>query len=472
MPDPDDDISPWARDDWTSAGDSLSFDALSEPVDPARSSDGGRSPMDALPDHRTDPSSPRPPRAQVWIAAAVGAVLLIGGIVALVRNDPTDRTELQAAVTADTATEATGATSPASTDRSADAPTTTAATGGVPTFWNDDPVETTGPRLAMATSSLGEVAVWNSWAVDVPVPLDVMSAPTEVVALGTDGILYRIEFPSGQVRAMTMAGWDANAQTTAGDEAIVVFTGTSLTVIRDGEPLIGVPMRDGVIFVEAWPGTDRFIVTTPSPGIAGGEQQLILEPDGQLVPVGTDSFAGNLFWARSFLPDGRVTVNRPGGVYAVGVDQVATRLSTGDLLATGTAHYAVVECDESLRCATFVIDAATGERTDALLDAISDDSGYIDPSTRISPDGRSIVHADRSRGTGVRQLVDVATGTTLDIGRVNEVLYPDSWAADSSGLFSEDTGSILFHPRNRGGAVPIEGFESIGSVATRRPPSG
>jgi hypothetical protein len=56
-------------------------------------------------------------------------VLLIGGVVALVRNDSTDRQ----------------ATASDGTDRPVVAPTTTTATAGVPTFWNDDPVETTEP---------------------------------------------------------------------------------------------------------------------------------------------------------------------------------------------------------------------------------------------------------------------------------------------------------------------------------------
>jgi hypothetical protein len=282
------------------------------------------------------------------------------------------------------------------------------------------------------------------------------------VAFGTDGTLYRIEVPSGQVRAMRMSSWGPTAQVVVGEDAVAEFTSTDVTIVRDDEPIIQAPVNNGVIFVEAWPGSDKFIVTTPSLALSGAEQQLIER--GLAI--------GNLFSGRVFLPDGRVAVNRPGGVYAVGVDQPTTRLSDGDVVATGTAHYAVQECDEALRCTGVIIDAATGERTDVSLGPSGDGLGFVDPSSRISPDGRKIVFTDRTRGTGIRQLLDLATGSVIDVGRVNELVYADSWAADSSGIFAEETGSIVFHPADNVGRVVVEGFDAIGSVATRRVPPG
>ncbi len=446
MADHDDDVSPWERDDWTSS-DGPSFESLTAPVDPD---------VDAPVDDEM--SSRRPHGVQVWIAAAVGGVLLVGGVVALVQNDTSDR---QVADTVNTASES------GSLPSAGGVPATTVG-GGVPAFWNDDLAGTTDPaadeRLAMGYSSVGEGPVWNRWSLDVPAPLDTLVEATEVVAFGADGILYRIVFPSGQVQAMRMAGWDSSAQAVAGEDAIVVFTSTDVSIIRDDEPIVRVPMLGGVTFVEAWPGTNQFIVTAPSP--AGGEQQLSLGLDGTLTPIDSTSLNGSAFWARSFLPDGQIAVNRPGGVYAVGIDQTATRLSDGDLLAMGAAHYAVVECDAALFCATFVIDAATGERTAATLDALSAGNAFDDPSTRISPDGHTIVFADRS--TGTRRLLDATTGVTLDIGDVNKFFHPESWASDSSGVFTAENGLILFHPRDTGGRIKIDGVEAIASVATRQ----
>jgi hypothetical protein len=435
-----DDISPWARDDWSSS-DTPAFESLTAPVDPTGSDpqpQRGRAPDVPA---GAQPSPPRPHGSQVWIAAAFGAVLLIGGVVALVRNDGTDREATATAGTVSgTDTETGAAPSPDPTDGSVGAPTTTTATAGVPTFWNDDPVDTTDPasdeRLAMATSDVGQAPVWNDWSIDLPPPLGAISVPTEVVAFGTDGTLHRIEVPSGQVRAMRMSSWGATAQAVVGESAIVVFNSTDVTIVRDHEPIIQVPVNNGVIFVEAWPGTDRFIVTTPSLALSGGEQQLILEPDGALVPVERDVVGGGIFDGRAFLPDGRVVVNRPGGVYAVSLDRPTTRLSDGDLLAVGSAHYAVEECDESLQCTGFVVDAATGERTEVTFGASSD--GFTDPSTRISPDGRKVVFTDRTIRTGVRTLLDLGSGAAVDVGRVDELIYPDSWAADSAGVFGEE----------------------------------
>jgi hypothetical protein len=270
---------------------------------------------------------------------------------------------------------------------------------------------------------------------------------------------------------MRRRGWGATAQAVVGEDAIVVFTSTDLTIIRDDEPIIQAPVNNGVIFVEAWPGTDRFLVTTPSLALGGGEQELILEPDGGLVPFVSD-VVGGIFGGRAFLPDGRVAVNRPGGVYAVNLDQPTTRLSDGDLLAAGSAHYAVEECDESLQCTGFVVDAATGERTEAALGALSEGVGFTDPSSRISPDGRKVMFTDRRSGTGVRTLLDLGTGAAIDIGRMNELIYPDSWAADSSGVFAEEGGSIVFHPADNGGRVAIDGLDKVAWVATRPVPAG
>jgi hypothetical protein len=206
--------------------------------------------------------------------------------------------------------------------------------------------------------------------------------------------------------------------------------------------------------------------------VSGGEQQLILGVDGSLAPIGTDFAIGDILGGRAFLPDGRVAINRPGGVYAIGIDQPTTRLSDGDLLAVGAAHFAVQECDEALRCTGFVVDARSGERTEATLGALTSGVGFTDPSSRISPDGRKVVFTDRTSGTGIRRLLDVATGATLDIGRLNEILYADSWAADSSGIFTEDGGSIAFHPVDSANRVVVEGADDIASVATRPVPPG
>ena len=282
------------RDDWTSF-EGPSFDSLTAPVDPEVDT-----PVD-------DPlSSRRPSGAQVVIAAVVGAVLVVGGVVALVRRDT------QVAETVNTVPES-------GTLPSADGAPATTVGGGVPAFWNDDPTETSDPAetsdpvadepSAMGTSSIGEVPVWNTWSIDVPAPLDALAEATEVVAFGADGILYRIAFPSGQVQAMRMTGWDSSAQAVVGEEAIVVFAGYTVSIIHDDEPIVSVPIRRRGDLRGGVAGTNQFIVTAPSPALAGGEQQLTLGLDGTLAPLDSHFVDASVLGA--VIPPGRSSRSEP-----------------------------------------------------------------------------------------------------------------------------------------------------------------
>ena len=136
------------------------------------------------------------------------------------------------------------------------------------------------------------------------------------------------------------------------------------------------------------------------------------------------------------------------------------------LLAVGRNHYAVEVCDESLQCSTSVVEAATGVRTEAVLDALNG-FGVVDPSTRIAPDGRSVVRTDSTRDTGYRQIIDTATGSRTDIGRLAALYYPDPWAADGSGLFTDSGGALRFQVRNTAETASIDGVGVIESLAVR-----
>ena len=48
------------------------------------------------------------------------------------------------------------------------------------------------------------------------------------------------------------------------------------------------------------------------------------------------------------------------------------------------------------------------------------------------------------------------------------MFHPESWASDSSGVFSKEGGWIVFHQRDTGGRVAIDGLDAIASVATRQ----
>ena len=188
-----------------------------------------------------------------------------------------------------------------------------------------------------------------------------------------------------------------------------------------------------------------------------------MRPDGSLELLDNRFTTETSFFSRVFSPFGDALFTAPGGVYAVGPDGDARRISTGRLLATGSRHWAIEECDEALRCAYSIIEWDTGTVTPGVLDPI-DGFGFLDPSTRISPDGRSIVYRADSDGSGRRQILDVATGASVQAGRINQLVYPDSWATDSSGVFFVDQ-LLQFVDRTNGTVTEIEGLDRVRTVA-------
>jgi hypothetical protein len=289
-------------------------------------------------------------------------------------------------------------------------------------------------------------------------------APTEVVTLSRTGVLNVTELPSGRTRSVDVSSVGAELQLAFGDGSIVVFDSTTLLQIRDGEPVVESDVGDGIIFVQPWTGTGNFIVTTPTTGPRAPEQDWVLRSDGSLELLDNRFVAETSFFSRAFSPFGDALVTAPGGVYAVDAAGDARRISTGTLLATGSRHWAIEECDEVLRCAYAIIEWDSGTVTPGVLDSI-DGFGLLDPATRISPDGRSIAYRGDTDGSGRRQILDTATGESILAGRINQLVYPDAWASDSSGLFFAD-GFLQFVDRTMGAVTQIEDLDRIRAVAT------
>ena len=310
---------------------------------------------------------------------------------------------------------------------------------------------------------VGEPPAWAESMVSVPENLATM-APTEVVTLSQSGILAVTEFPSGRARSLDASG--RGSQLAFGDRTVVLFNSSSLLMIRDGEPVTETTFSDGIIFVQPWTGTGSFIVTTPATGPSAPQQEWVLDPDGSLELLDNRFVDESQFWSRAFSPEGDALVGGPGGVYAIAPDGDTRRISTGDLLAAGDQHWAIEECDDALRCAYSVVSWDTGTVTPGMLEPI-DSFGFIDPATRISPDGRSIAYRADSDGTGRRRILDVASGISVEAGRINQLVYPDSWAADSSGLFIADR-DLQFVDRATGTVTLVDGIDRIRTVATGR----
>ena len=445
-PGADDDTSPWARDDWTSSASEPHIERLSSPERGAAASPPALA-SEGTP--KGSASTNRPQRPQVLLAGAVGIGFLVFGAVAMLRTDDT-------ATDPDTTTETSVDTVQTATRTPTMLPPPTSAVV----------TSAPAPSVSAEPAVVGEVPTWSESSISVSPPVDGITAPTEVVTLTDDLVLQRIDLPSGRVRSLDLADWGTYLRIAVSDDSIAVYDNRYVAIIRDDEAIRLFEVTDGVLFVEAWPGTDSLVVTSTGSPTGVAERSLMSMEDGSLQPVAPEVSDALLFGAGNFLSNGDLLVNRPGGIYAIGSDQQARRIDDGDLLAVGRNHYAVETCDAALRCTTFVVEAATGARTPAMLDGLNG-LGVVDPSTRIAPDGRSVVGTDSTRDTGYRQVIDTVTGSRTDIGRLAALYDPDPWAADGSGLFIESAGALRFQVRNTAETVTIVGIGAVRSFAVR-----
>jgi hypothetical protein len=66
---------------------------------------------------------------------------------------------------------------------------------------------------------------------------------------------------------------------------------------------------------------------------------------------------------------------------------------------------------------------------------------------------------------GRRGILDVESGNWIPAGRINQLVYPDAWATDSSGLFLTDR-FLQFVDRTTGAITEIVELDRIRTVAT------
>jgi hypothetical protein len=470
-----DDVSPWTRDDWvpeSAVPESGVFDNIRRSGDrTARQPPAGifgEPPPEDFDDPHEFGGASRSNIGRKVVAGAIVLALLIGSAGALLRgggDEPDDQPPVVSEPVTIPADDLEAATTDAPT--ASMSPTAVLVEPDAVTVIADLPAGSSGivvdlPELP-PPFEIGAPLRWSERTITVPEPLAAIES-TEVITLTQGGIVSVTEFPSGRSRSMDASSLGGGLQLVVGDGAIVVFNATTILQLRDGALPIVSPVDNGVVFVESWTGTGTFILTQPATGPDDLEQEFVLQPDGTITVL-DDLLAQEVrFWSRTFSPAGDVLVTRPGGVYAIDPDGVARRISTGDLLAVGDAHWAIEECDESLRCAFSVVSWETGEGRPGVLEAI-ESFGFIDPVTRISPDGRSVVYRSDRDGSGQRRILDVETGSTIDAGRLNQLAYPDAWAADSSGVFVTDR-FVEFVDRATGVRTPIEDLERIRVVAT------
>ena len=452
-----DDASPWTRDDWVPASGVPDDDGFGSGPQRHADADVHEPPPEDFDDPEPRHDAVRSFAGRKVVAGFIVVALLIGSAGALLRDDsepevppsttaaPTSVDDRRATTTPDTAS-----------------PPTSVLAAAIPGSLQPS----RGVEIAdlIPPFVVGQPPAWAERLITVPEALASI-APTEVVTLTQLGIVEVTDFPSGRSRSIDVSSFGANLQLAVDDGNIIVFTSTKLLQIRDDEPIIETEVRDGIIFVQSWTGTESFIVTSPTTGERAPQQDRVLRTDGSIELLDNLFVDETSFFSRVFSPFGDALFTAPGGVYGVGADGEARRISTGTLLATGSRHWAIEECDETLRCAYSIIEWDTGTVTSGLLDPI-DQFGFLDPSTHISPDGRSIAYRGDRDGSGRRQILDTATGKSVEGGRISQLVFPDSWAADSSGLFFSDQ-FMQFVDRTTGAVTPIEDLDRVRTVATR-----
>ena len=469
-----DEKSPWARDDWvpdSAVPDAAVFRVgVQRPAGPTASGPPrgifGEPPPEDFDDHGAPRATSRSTLGRKLVAGAIVLALLIGSAGALLRNDGASEDPAPATtptttpvgdrppVTLEALQPGDSSTVPANTVLAVTAPSS-AGTG-------EDAFRDDAFRFVPSFEE-GRLPRWVASTISIPENL-VGIGPTEVITLSQANVLSVTEFPSGQTRSLDVSALGVGLELAVGDGTIVVFSSTELIQIRELEPVVSTSVLDGIIFVQPWTGTGSFIVTSPDTGPRAPQQDWILAADGNLEMLDNRFVDETTFFSRAFSPGGDAVVSAPGGVYAIDPAGNSRRISDGTLLATGARHWAIEECDEALRCAYSIVEWDSGTVTPGVLGPI-ESFGFIDPAIRISPDGRSIVYRADSDGSGRRRILDVASGTSVEAGRINQFVYPDSWVSDSSGVFIAGQ-PLQFVDRTTGAATAVDSLGAIRTVAT------
>ncbi len=388
------------------------------------------------------------------IAGAVLAVAVAVAVVVVVASG--DGSENESGGEADTTTTA-PIDETSATPSSAPPATLPAVSAEYPMEWSVVDVGETAAGISSEVLDEGSV----EWSIPVPEPLARMAQPSTVGASTLDGVLHRIEFPSGRITSQPLPA-DASGQiAVAGDSIAVPVPGAIVIVDADGSRIAWAADTDGVPrVVTAGP---RFVVTAPS-GVDGSEGQWLLEPNGSATDVTDDPFAPFAAWDPRFTPAGELLAD-DGDDEIVAVDPAggARPIDRGRLAAAGSQHYVVRTCDVD-PCDYTIVELSTGQRIPAAL-GVLDAYRFFDTSIRVSPDGRYVQYADWRRERPRNRIVDVADGFTIDAGELGDVRTPDAWAADSSGVFVAGDKGLVFRGVD-GRVAVIDGLGPLDSVAT------
>jgi hypothetical protein len=314
------------------------------------------------------------------------------------------------------------------------------------------------------------LGIWRNQTMEVPAALRDLG-PMTLVAMSDDGTVREIDLPTGATRAIQLPRGAVQAELVAGSSSTLLssYGASGSTLLRAGEQPIEVDLPDGRDQVRYVPGLDEYR-SFVFPGDFESLEVLRVLSDGT-VETSTSSVVGTSPWTQWVSPLGSTVVSDAGGVYELGPDGAATRISSGNFVAVSANHFLARECDETYECVFVLVDWQTRAETVVQLgDFTLTPYGY---AIEISPDG-SFVRSVTFGGVGNdTALIDLATGQGTELSGGTDNPNANLWAADSSGIF-QTTGSvgIRFVDRTTGESTTFgEAFGRVQAVSVR-PVSG
>jgi len=332
-----------------------------------------------------------------------------------------------------------------------------------------------GPTTSAADRLPEPPPEWVSSTVALDPRVASIAAPTQLVALSRDGTLHLIDTSTGAMQSIDTGMTTSNMMLSLGPSDVLLssYDRSDVTLARVGEPPVSIDLDGGVARVIDGGANGGFILV-PNTWTPDSRGVLRLGSDAQPVAVSTGPLVQFDPWQAQILETtGQMVVNDTGGVYLVDDIGAATRISSGDLVFLGPNHFVLRECDGALACMYVRVDQATGQRDNVDLGALDQYRQWGDPSTwSLSPDGTGVSYFDWQNGgpRPARRLVDLTTGTNVQVESADQFNAESAWAADSSGMFVIADQTIVFYDRATGGQVPVApdaGLEDIVAVATR-----
>lgn len=315
-----------------------------------------------------------------------------------------------------------------------------------PLLTSDSPTSTTTSPSAPAAPTPASPA--PSPSTERASTVQLPGAGRDVVFAQSDAGIYRLDLASGGVvRTITpeLTQFSSFVAWSGGVVSKTIDNDTGV-VVRDGQQAQPLPTGlrpNGRLY----PAARDHLWLVPEDATAGNRTAIKVDLDGRRVGTATIRLADEIG-----LPgpdqDGQLLLTNTGGVYQAGPAGVR-RLSTGQLLAIGTHHLLVWDCDSRARCDVYRTDRATGRRTLLPVDRKAVVELYYQGDLNsasyyqgvLSPDGTHAViagppHDDNERPVAVLDLTtgryDLLPGSTTDVNPNAQT----TWTANSRWLLA------------------------------------